>query len=158
MRRLLKHHLAVIVGVGLSASVATSALAYWTTSGSGTGSASIGTLATVTITEVGRVTDLRPGGPAQPINFRVTNRLPNVQHLNAVRIDFTVTPDAGATAGDHVCETDDFVLLQPEALDADLATGDRTFLRSGASLQMRNSATNQDNCKNATIALSFVAA
>ena len=151
MRKIGKKKL--IVG-GIAAAViaagAGTALAYWTTSGSGTGSASTGTSHAVTIDQVGTITNLTPGSPAQAVDFKITNPDTTNQFISSVVVSYTVTPATGNT-----CDADNFTLVQPNAINADLTPGAHTYAPSGASLALKNLPTNQDGCKGATVNLAF---
>src|SRR5689334_20627842 len=78
-----------VVGLAVLAVVAVAAIgayAYWTTSGSGDGSAATGTTADVTVTQVGTVSALRPGGSAQAVNFKITNPQSTKQYVGSVTV------------------------------------------------------------------------
>lgn len=131
------------------------AYAYWTTGGTGTGSAATGTNTAVTVTQVGTPAALVPGGAASPIDFKITNPASTKQYVTSVTVGITVPPGSGPGPS---CTTNDFTLVQPTAINADLPNGDTTYSPSGASLALKNLSTNQDNCKSAAVTLSFTAA
>ena len=134
------------------------AIAYWTTSGAGTGSATAGTNTAVIVTQVGTITALVPGSPAQPIDFKINNPASTNQYVTNVSVAITsVTPAVGAPAGGHPCAAGDFTLTQPVFTAADLVPGFTSFLANGATLKLDNLLTNQDNCKQATVNLTFTA-
>ena len=70
-RSFLNRKTALVVGAGAAvvALSGTAAFAYWTTTGAGTGSATTGTSHSVTVAQVGTISALTPGSPAQPVNF-----------------------------------------------------------------------------------------
>ena len=73
-RRFRRRYLVALVALVGGVTAITGAYAYWTTTGSGTGSATSGTLQTVTIDAVtfdGGT--LRPGGPATSVHIPATN-------------------------------------------------------------------------------------
>jgi hypothetical protein len=125
------------------------AVAYWTTTGSGTGTATAGTTAPVTIAQVGSVTGLYPGGPAQTISFKVTNPNPGSVTLSAVAVAVSGTSDAGCTAAD-------FTVVDPTDVAGPLVGGGN-FTSTTATIKMDNTASNQDACKSAAIDLTFAA-
>ena len=132
------------------------AIAYWTTTGTGTGSATVGTSSTVTVTQLGTITALTPGSTAQNINFRIHNPAATNQTIATVAVSIS-----GVT-GPNIsiplpCSAADFTLVQPTAINTDLTPGDHDYAPSGATLALNNSGTNQDGCKNATVALAFAA-
>lgn len=134
--------------------VAGGAYAYWTTDGSGTGSATTGDSVAVSITQIGTVTDLVPGSTAQGVNFTITNSEDTPQYVTSVSfaIDSIETAPGVAAVG---CTVADFTLVQPTAINADQAAGDTDHDPSGATIAMINRATNQDGCKNVTVNLEF---
>lgn len=140
------------------ASVVLGATAYgfWTTSGTGTGSAVTATSTAVTVAQLGATTGLYPGGPAVPVNFTINNPGPSAQYISTVAV--TMTGVTGANVGVlGPCTVGDFVLTQPAAINADLAVGATNFAPSGSTISLTNAATNQDGCKSATVALAFAA-
>ena len=70
------------------------AIAYWTTTGSGTDTAGVGTDTPVTVTQDSNVSGLVPGGPAADLDFTVTSTADGPQRISDVsRIDLQC--DAG---------------------------------------------------------------
>lgn len=153
--RLTRKSKLILAGIATIAITGGSAIAYWTTSGSGTGSAAVGSSTAVTVTQLGTITALTPGSTPQAINFKITNALATPQTIGAVSIALTVP--AGSNASLPNCTVGDFTLVQPTVIDADLVSGDTNFTPSGASLALKNTGFNQDNCKNATIGITFTA-
>lgn len=135
--------------------VAAAAFAYWTTSGSGTGSASTGTSSAVTISQVGSVSGLVPGGAAQAVDFKITNPKTTPQYVTSVAVSIASVTVGGTPATG--CSASDFTLVQPNAISQDLASGATTFSPSGATIAMKDLSTNQDGCKGATVNLAFSA-
>jgi hypothetical protein len=138
---------AVIVAV-----TAIAGIAYWTTSGSGTGSATTGTSTPVTIVQTGTITNLSPGGSA-PVDFKINNPGSN-QYVASVAISIVGVEDMPGHAATG-CSTADFSLTQPKAINADLPHGDTTFVPSGATLALNDAGKNQDGCQNVTVKLAF---
>jgi hypothetical protein len=131
------------------------AFAWWTAGGSGTGSASTGTVSGITVNQTSTIAGLYPGGPAVALagDFSNTNSGPVhvAQIAVAVQTDWTVQGDATKPA----CTAADLVLVQPTVTNADVASGSHVSAWSGASIRLANSATNQDNCKNITVPLVY---
>src|SRR6478609_11095472 len=90
---------AVLIGSGV-------AVAYWTTTGSGTGSATTGTASTVTVNQTGAaITGLYPGGPAVQVPFNIVNGNVSGQYISTVALSVTNTTIAavvqpGCTSAD----------------------------------------------------------
>ncbi|HKT03672.1 MAG TPA: hypothetical protein VJT31_29445 [Rugosimonospora sp.] len=157
LRSLLNRKAALAIGAGV-AIVAVSggaAFAYWTTSGSGTGSATTGTNQAVTITQTGTTSGLVPGGAAQAVNFKITNPLTTPQYVTSVTVAITASWSAQADSAKPACTAADYTLVQPNAISADLAAGDTAFSPSGASIALKDTSANQDNCKGVTVPLTF---
>src|SRR4051812_26049757 len=84
---------AVLIGGGVAA-------AYWTTGGSGTGTAAAGTSANVTVAQTSTISNLYPGGPSSPVAFTITNSNPGPVYVGAVTVAIaSVVKAAGAAAG-----------------------------------------------------------
>jgi hypothetical protein len=138
--------------------VAGGAFAYWTTSGSGPGSATTGSSSAVTVTQIGTITGLVPGGAAQAVNFSITNPKSTKQYIASVAYSISSITNITGGAPATGCTAADFTLVQPSAINTDLAAGATSFSPSGATLAMIDSATNQDGCQNVTVNLAFAAA
>jgi hypothetical protein len=138
---------AVLMGGGI-------AFAYWTTSGAGTGSATAGSDTGVTIAQLGSTSGLVPGGPAQPIDFTITNPATFNQFVTSVEVSITDVVGGDDSALPE-CTADDFTVVQPDAISEDLTPGAHGYAVSGATIALKNLATNQDNCKDAVVSLAF---
>ena len=134
---------AVFVGGGV-------AVAYWTTTGSGTGSVATGTSATVSVTQDSTITGLYPGGPAQDLDFTITNPNPGAQYISAVAVAVTGTSNAGCTSAD-------FQVTQPTITAGNIAAGATAYTgaSTGASIALKNTVLNQNPCKGVTVNLSY---
>ncbi len=136
---------------------AASAYAYWTSGGTGSGSAATGTTTGITVNQTSTPTGLYPGGPAQPLsgNFTNTNSGPiQVASVNATIA--SVTKATGAPAGP--CTATDFTLSgfpTTTITPAEIPSGTGVGSWSGGSIAMVNSASNQDGCKGATVNISY---
>jgi hypothetical protein len=137
--------------------VAGSAFAYFTTSGEGKGSATVGTSEKVTITQLGSTSGLEPGGEAQPVNFTITNPQTTKQFVSKVEIEISEVTGPNLNPPSEPCTKADFKLTQPSVIDQDLSSGATEFSATGASIAMIDSASNQDGCKEATVHLVFKA-
>jgi len=136
--------------------VAGSAFAYFTTSGEGKGTAAAGTSSAVSIAQLGSVTNLQPGGEAQPVSFTITNPLETKQFISKVEVEISEVTGLNIST-ETPCTKADFELTQPNAINQDLPHGETEFPHTGASIAMIDSASNQDGCKDATVHLVFKA-
>jgi hypothetical protein len=126
------------------------AFAYWTSSGSSTGTAAAGTTSSVTIAQTGTITGLYPGGPAKTIAIDITNPNGGAVTLAGVTATVSGTSDPGCTALD-------FAISGP-VYGGGVIAGGAITPASGATISMLNrTAVNQDACKGATINLAFAA-
>jgi hypothetical protein len=153
----------VIVPAVAGVFVAGTAFAYWTTSGTGSGSGDSGTTQAVTVSQTSTVTNLVPGGADQNVDFKINNPKSTSQRVNGVTIAVSTITTAGGvaipTTGVGVsCSPADFLITQPAALNADVPNGDTVFSSSGAKIHMINAAYNQNGCQNAIVNLSLTAA
>ena len=142
--------IAVVGGTTIALVGGGAAFAYWTTSGSGTGSASTGTSSAFGVqVEQVNLTDLTPGGPTDTVHFTVSNNNSGAQRLQAVvaKVGTADGTDWSVTG----CSTADFTVSAPAFTAGDIASGGST---SGTfTIQMVNSTSNQDGCKGVTVPL-----
>ncbi|WP_148307853.1 hypothetical protein [Actinoplanes friuliensis] len=138
--------------------VAGTAFAYWTTSGTGTGSGTSGTSDVVTVSQTSTVTGLVPGGAAQAINFKINNPKSTKQYISSVDIQVGSIISNVTSLTAVGCSAADFDIRQPDALDTDLDPGDTFFTTKNATIAMKNTNYNQNGCKNVTLSLNLTAA
>jgi hypothetical protein len=129
------------------------AYAYWTTTGSGTGSAANGTTVPITINQTSVITGLYPGGPAVALSGNFNNTNPGAVRVATVTAALvSVTGSSGTPA----CTIADYQLNTPVVtINADIASGNGVGAWTGPTVQLKNLATNQDACKNASVNLSY---
>jgi hypothetical protein len=153
MKKFSKRSIALSLAVALIAAVA--AVAYWTSGGTGTGSASAGTTANITVNQSTVLTAMYPGDTPQTISGNFSNTNSGPVYVGTVTAAISgVTKAAGAPAG--TCDATDFTLATPAmTVNAQVPTGTGGAW-TGAKLSFNNkTATNQDACKGATVALSY---
>jgi hypothetical protein len=173
-RRWIKRHPLVFGGAVLGfTAIAGSAYAYWTTTGSGTATGTTAaSLATLTTTDNSTITAMAPGSAIQNVNFTINNSAATPQYVTTVLLAFdhanyisaagagTDTtllnhPAGGSAPG---CIAASFALTQPEA-GVDVAPAGLAFTqltaKKGGRIAMNDLVTNQDDCKDTTITLSF---
>ncbi len=147
----------VVVVIGALV-MAGAAFAYWTAGGSGTGTASAGTNAPLTAVQNTGLTPMFPGDTAQTISGKFNNPNPGVSYVTSVTVSISsVTKAAGADAG--TCDASDFTLANTVmSVNADVPTGNAQGAFTGATIKFNNKASNQNQCKNATVNLAFAIA
>jgi hypothetical protein len=137
----------VLVGLGAVGAVAVvgAAIAYFTTTGSGTGSAAVGTSSAVTIHGTAG-TSLFPGA-GTTVNFTVDNPSAGSQRVNVIQLE-SVTTDAGHSA----CVMSDFTMPNVTVNQA-FPNGNGQAVTATGTLSMANTALNQDACQGAPLTL-----
>jgi hypothetical protein len=136
--------------------ISAGAVAYWTAGGSGTGSA--GTAAATTPLTVNQTTTLNamyPGDTAQTISGNFDNTNDGPIHVSTVTASISsVTKAVGAVAG--TCDASDYTLTDAVmTVNAEVPVGTAQGSWTGAKIKFNNKATNQDQCKGATVNLSY---
>lgn len=129
------------------------AYAYWTNSGSGTGTAATSNPSAGQLTVSGTaITGIAPGVAAKPLAGSISNPAGSGSDFHVSGLSATISIDsAHATAG---CATSDYTLVQPSGVTGDLAPGASLPFSSG-SIAFNNKATNQDFCKGATVTINY---
>ncbi|HEX8073958.1 MAG TPA: hypothetical protein VF545_03160 [Thermoleophilaceae bacterium] len=144
---------AVVLAISLVAAVA--AYAYWTNGGSGTGTSGTGTNVAITATQTTTPSGLYPGGPTAALAGQFNNTNAGPVHVN--QVSATISSVTGPNIdGTHPCAASNYQLNGfPVTVNADVPSGTAQGSWSGASIQLLDSGTNQDGCKNATVTLTY---
>jgi hypothetical protein len=143
-----------LVAGGLVATLAIGgvALAFFTNSGIGTGSASVGSSSTVTL--AGTITGtLYPAGAAASVDVDVTNPGSGSQYVGSVTLDHITTDLAHASCDLSVSGLNPAFTMADIAVSTNLAAG-ADVVKSG-SLQMNDTGVPQDACQHAPLTLHF---
>lgn len=121
------------------------AIAYFTTNGSGTGSASVGSSSAVTIhgTAAGA---LYPGSSAT-VNLTVDNPSSGSQRVNTIQLGSVTTDEAHSG-----CVTSDFT-MPSVTVNQTFPTGNGQAVTATGTLTMANTVLNQDACQGAPLTL-----
>jgi hypothetical protein len=119
------------------------AYAYWTTGGSGTGSATAGTTTNNLTIASPSVTGITPGSTT-PVTVTVTN--PNSYSVHVGTVSTVIT------TSDPGCLPADFT-FPPKALNTTIAASGTASFTQG--LVFADTAVNQDLCKGATVTLTY---
>jgi len=105
----------------------------------------------------GVVPSLYPGGPAEPVDFAITNPGNASVYVHNVSITATGLTGTGSNNTIETCTTAMYPITQPSAINANIPTGTTFYSPSGASISMTDDGNIQDNCKGATVDLGFTA-
>lgn len=145
----------VIVGiVGLFA-LGGLAFAFWTGGGSGSGSGSTGSPSALTVNQTTTNTGLYPGG-SSALSGNFTNPNGGKVYIAAVTASitsFSVQADNTKPA----CTQADFSISGTATVGAEINSGTGVGAWSGLTLSMTDAGTNQDNCKNITVPITYTA-
>jgi hypothetical protein len=146
-----------IIAISLALVIATSAVAFafWTGVGSGSGNGAAGDVATpLVVHQTSTATGLTPGGPAATLSGNFDNSNGSGVFVNQVTATISsVSPGPDSTK--PFCTPGDFSLVGPATVNAEIPVGSGVGSWSGITLQLLNTASNQDNCKNATVNISY---
>jgi hypothetical protein len=96
---------------------------------------------------------LTPGGPTQSATFTVKNENTGSQNLAAVTAEVAKADGSAWSSGS--CTADDFTVGTPAITYGQLAAG--ATATGTVTIQMVNSAANQDDCQGVTVPLYFEA-
>jgi hypothetical protein len=121
------------------------AYAYFTTTGAGSGSATVGTSSAVVLHGTAPAT-LYPG-TSSVVNFTVDNPSSGHQLVNTIHLD-SVSTDAAHSA----CVMADFTMPDVAAAQ-DVPAGNGTAITATGTLTLNNTSVSQDDCKNAPLTL-----
>ncbi len=128
-----------------------SAFAFWTSIGSGTGSAGTGTTSNIVVNQTSSVAGLAPGLAAQTLSGNFDNPNTSPTYVTAVTATVTATDKTGCTASDYT-------IAGTALVGAEVQTGSAVGAWSGLTIQFNNKpGTNQDACKNAVVTISYTA-
>jgi hypothetical protein len=131
------------------------AFAYWTAAGGGSSSASTGTAASVAVNPTVSPTGLYPGGAAA-LSGNFDNPNSGSVYVSAVTASvtaFSVQADNTKPA----CTQANFSITGTASVNAEIVAGNGVGSWSGLSLNMSDTGTNQDNCKNITVPITLTA-
>lgn len=130
------------------------AFAYWSTGGSGSGTANTGTSANVTVNQTVAPVGLFPGGSVA-LSGNFDN--PNSGNVFITAVTASVTAfSVQSNPAKPPCTQADFAITGTASVAAQIAPGNGVGAWSGLSLTMVNAATNQDNCKNLTVPIAYL--
>jgi hypothetical protein len=130
------------------------AFAWWTAGGTGTGSASTGSVTGITVNQTSSVTGLYPGGPAATLAGNFTNGNSGKVYVAQVSVVIQENWSASADENKPACTAADYELEQPTATNAEIPTGTGGSWGNG-SIKLLDREANQDNCKNVTVPLVY---
>lgn len=145
---------ATVIGAVAVAGTGIAAFGYWTTSGTGSGSATTTTDSGLTITQDNPISGLADGAPAVSVPLTVHNSASFDQYLTSASVAVgTITP-AQLDPLKPACTAADFAVGQPTNAPFNVLAGS-THALTGTTIALKDTALNQDNCKNVSLVLTF---
>ncbi len=154
-RRLKKSKKIALISAAVVAGTSVAAFAYWTAGGSGTGSATTGTVVPLTAVQTSTVSAMAPGLAAQTLTGNFTNPNDGPVYVATVTASISSVTQAGLPAVG--CDAGDYTLANAiMTVGAEVPAGAAKGAWTGATLAFNNKAgTNQDACKGATVNLAY---
>lgn len=111
----------------------------------------------LTITQISIIEGLAPNVAPTRITGRVRNNAQDTTFITAVTVSISsVVKAPGAPAG--TCDSSDYILLNPRMPVGQTLGSLGSVDFSGASIGFKNTSTNQDACKSATVNLLYISA
>ncbi len=156
MRKPNKKSVAIMVAAVTVVAAGGAAFAYWTAGGSGTGTgATAASNSNVTVVQTSTVTAMQPGDAAQTLTGKFNNPNTGPAYVGTVTASIaSVTKDPGAVAG--TCDATDYTLANAAmTVNAEVPAGTAVGNWTGATIKFNNKATNQNQCKGATVNLAY---
>ena len=155
MRLRPSRRLVIVTSLVASVAIGGVAFAYWTTSGAGTGNGNTGTGAAVVVNQTGTPTGIYPGAA---VALAGTFNNPNTGPVYITAVTASTTPfNAQADGAKPACTQADFSITGTAPVGAQIASGNGVGAWTGLTLNMINSAANQDNCKTVTVPVTYTA-
>ena len=145
----------VVIAAACALIAAAGAYAFWSSTGTGAGTATSETYEAITVNQTSTIAGLYPGGPAVTLSGNFDNPNQGLVRVAAVTVAFdATTPITGGGAGTP-CTTADYVLGGTSTPNVEVAAGSGVGAWTGLTIRMVDSGTNQDACKTATIHLTY---
>lgn len=151
-----KKPVALVGALALVVGGAGIAFAYWTSAGTGTGSAETGESVALVVTSETPAGTIAPGSAGQTVEFTVTNPGPGTQALSEVTVTMA---DANGVAWvpTGACLIADYsATITTEPVYGSIAATE--FVSGTVTVTLANTGVNQDDCQNQEVPLYFVAA
>jgi hypothetical protein len=141
---------AILIGGGGAA-----AIAYWSAGGTGSGSATTGTSANITVNETVPTANLTPGGTTVALSGTFTNTNSGPVTITSVTATITGTSNPSCLASDYSLSNGGVATVPSGATS--IPTGTNVGAWSGLTLAMANTALDQNACKGATVNVTYAA-
>lgn len=156
MSQLLRNKKIAALGAICLLMAAAGAYAFWSAGGSGAGSAPAASAQTpLTVTQTTVLSAMYPGDSPQIVSGKFNNTNSGPIYVGTVTAAISsVVKAGGAVAG--TCDATDFTLANAVAtVNAEVAVGTAVGAWTGPTLNFNNKPSSQDQCKGATVNLSY---
>lgn len=141
------------IGVVLGLAVAGIAVAYFTSSGSGTGAATVGSSSNVTLH--GTVASALFPSTSSTVTFTVDNPSPGAELVNTIHLA-SIAPDAGHSGCSTLLTGGNPDFAMPDVVaNQSFPSGNGQAVTATGTLTMRNTGVSQDACQGATLTLNL---
>ncbi|HWA68078.1 MAG TPA: hypothetical protein VG899_17075 [Mycobacteriales bacterium] len=137
---------AILGGGALALTSGGIALAYWTSTGSGSGTAATGSVQNVAVVQTSTSSGLYPGGSVT-LSGDFNNTNSGKVYVGTVTATLGTLPE-GCVAGD-------FTITGTAPVNAEIAPGSGVGAWTGITLTMNDTSSNQDACKSQTIPVTY---
>ena len=145
--RLNKKLVAAGVGTALALALGGVALAYWTTTGAGTGNATNASSSGTVLLHASYADGLTPGA-SETVAYTADNAGSSSLYVG------TITPTVSIDAAHSTCLASDFV-INPTVSNVTLAAGASNVSVGTGNILFKDTALNQDGCKGAVVTLTL---
>lgn len=146
-----KRRALIALGCTCALAVAGVALAYFTTSGSGTGNATVGSSSAVTL-HATVSSNLYPG-TSSPVSFTVDNPSSGSQRVGTITLSSVTVDTAHSTCSTTISGGNPDFSMPAVAVNKVFAAGNGQSVTQTGSLTMNETGVNQDACQGATVTL-----
>ena len=151
MSRPMTKRLTVSIGVVSALALATGAFAYFTTAGSGTGTATVGSSASTIVIKGSTSGALFPSA-SSPVEIMVKNTGTQSAHVGSVSLT-GVAADSGHSSCETSHSSEPVFTMTAVSIEKTLKSGEE--VKASGSLQMKDTGVSQDGCQGATLPLNF---
>jgi hypothetical protein len=143
--------------VVLALALAVGGYAYWTQSGSGSGGATAGTTSAITVNQTSTATGLYPGGPTVTLSGNFDNFNASSVRISSITALIGSISNGSSDGLKPACTASDFSIGGSVGTTTVPSGGSGVGSWSGLTIQLLNTAANQDNCKGATANINYTA-
>jgi hypothetical protein len=151
-----RRRILLLAGVVVALALGVGAYAFWTQGGTGSGTATADTTSAITVNQTSSVSGLYPGGPAATLSGNFNNTNASAVQISSITAVVSSITNGSSDASKPACTPADFSIGgSVGTITVPSGTGVGSW--SGLTIQLLNTAANQDNCKGATANITYTA-